>query len=73
MSEVSEPLPIPNLERRISTSLLRLRIKSPFFATLAMFARFKASLDLPTAATDGRDVFYNPTSWRPSAMNTLTG
>lgn len=60
MSEVSEPLPIPNLERRISTSLLRLRIKSPFFATLAMFARFKASLDLPTAATDGRDVFYNP-------------
>lgn len=60
MAEVSPLILVPNLERRISTSLLRLRIKSPFFATLAMFARFKASLDLPTAATDGRDVFYNP-------------
>ncbi len=52
--------PVPRLERRISASLLRLRMRSPFFATLAMFARYKASLELPTAATDGRDVFYNP-------------
>lgn len=58
--ETQTPPPIPNLDRRISASLLRLRVKSPFFATLALFARFKASLDLPTAATDGRDVFYNP-------------
>lgn len=52
--------PIPNLERRISASLLRLRVKSPFFAALALFATYKPSLELPTAATDGRDVFYNP-------------
>jgi predicted metal-dependent peptidase len=52
--------PVQGLERRISAALLRLRIKSPFFATLAMFARYRASLELPTAATDGRDVFYNP-------------
>ena len=52
--------PTPDLDGRISASLLRLRQRSPFFATLALFARFKPSLDLPTAATDGRDVFYNP-------------
>lgn len=52
--------PVPNLEPRISASLLRLRIKSPFFATLALFARYRPTLEMPTAATDGRDVFYNP-------------
>ena len=45
--------------RVISASLLRLRMKSPFFATLALFARFIPSQQLPTAATDGKDIFYN--------------
>ena len=44
----------------ISASLLRLRMKSPFFATLALFARFIPTATLPTAATDGKDIFYNP-------------
>lgn len=35
-------------------------MKSPFFATLALFARFIPSQQLPTAATDGKDIFYNP-------------
>jgi predicted metal-dependent peptidase len=43
----------------ITGSILRLRLKSPFFATLAMHARFVERADVPTAATDGRDVFYN--------------
>ncbi len=43
----------------ITGSLLRLRLRSPFFATLAMHARFVERADIPTAATDGRDVFYN--------------
>jgi predicted metal-dependent peptidase len=43
----------------ITGSLLRLRLKSPFFATLAMHARFVERADIPTAATDGQDVFYN--------------
>jgi predicted metal-dependent peptidase len=43
----------------ITGSILRLRLKSPFFATLAMHARFVERADIPTAATDGRDVFYN--------------
>jgi predicted metal-dependent peptidase len=55
-----EPPPAPNLEREVSASLLRLRMRAPFFATLALYTRFRPSLELPTAATDGLDVFYNP-------------
>jgi predicted metal-dependent peptidase len=43
----------------ISASILRLRMKSPFFATLAMFANFIPTQACPTAATDGKDIFYN--------------
>jgi predicted metal-dependent peptidase len=47
-------------EQIISTSRLRIRIKSPFFATLALFAEFIANYGLETAATDGKTIFYNP-------------
>ena len=43
----------------ISASLLRLRMKSPFFGTLAMFVRFIPSSNIIAAATDGKDVFFN--------------
>lgn len=46
-------------EKIISASLLRLRMKSPFFATLALFARFILTETIATAATDGKDIFYN--------------
>jgi predicted metal-dependent peptidase len=52
--------PVQAVERQISASLLRLRRKAPFFATLALYARFVSSSEIPTAATDGKDVFYNP-------------
>jgi predicted metal-dependent peptidase len=48
-----------NLMREISASLLRLQLRSPFFATIALHARFVESTDIPTMATDGRDVFVN--------------
>ena len=48
-----------SLDRDISASLLRLRLRAPFFATLAMHARFHESTEVPTMATDGRDVFVN--------------
>ncbi len=47
-------------QKAISDSLLRLQMKSPFFATLALFARFIPSKQLATAATDGKDIYYNP-------------
>lgn len=43
----------------ISASLLRLRMKSPFFATLALFAKFIPSPEILTAATDGKDIYFN--------------
>lgn len=35
-------------------------MKSPFFATLALFARFIPTQSFATAATDGKDIFLNP-------------
>jgi predicted metal-dependent peptidase len=47
-------------QKLISASLLRLRMKAPFFATLALFTRFIPTRRHPTAATDGKDIYYNP-------------
>ena len=57
-------------QKLISASLLRLRMKSPFFATLALFARFIPTQQTPFAATDGKDVFFNADYLRslPSAQ-----
>ncbi len=49
-----------NANQKVRGSLLRLRSKSPFLATLALFATFRADPTHPTAATDGREVIYNP-------------
>src|SRR5512137_1137988 len=53
----------PELERKVSASILRITERSAFFATLALYARFEASQHIPTAATDGRTVFVNPEFW----------
>ncbi len=53
-----------DFERAVSASLLRLRAKTPFFATLALFARIEPTQRLDTAATDGRDIWINPDFWR---------
>ncbi|VEP17423.1 conserved hypothetical protein [Hyella patelloides LEGE 07179] len=57
---MNNPLTTTPSQKIISSSLLRLRMKSPFFATLALFARFVPTETLPTAATDGKDIFFNP-------------
>jgi len=49
-----------DFDRLISASLLRLRMKSPFFATLALFTHIHTTERLPTAATDGKNIFINP-------------
>lgn len=56
---------ITDTTRSISASLLRVCQRSPFFATLALHARIKVTDTLPTAATDGRDVFVNPSFFNP--------
>lgn len=50
----------PELDRQVSASLLRLRMRAPFFATLALFAPVQASGEVATAATDGRTIYVNP-------------
>ena len=52
--------PTVDVTNLVSASLLRLRMKSPFFGTLAMFAQFVPTTTIPSAATDGRDIFFNP-------------
>lgn len=47
-------------QRLISASLLRLRINAPFFAALSLFASFRPSERVPTAATDGAVIYFNP-------------
>ncbi|MGC4047030.1 MAG: VWA-like domain-containing protein [Armatimonas sp.] len=47
------------LERRLSGAQMRLRRNQPFFATLAFFCRQIFRDDIGTAATDGRDIFWN--------------
>jgi predicted metal-dependent peptidase len=47
-------------EGLISRFLIRLRINSPFFATLALFAHFVPTDTIPTAATNGKQIFFNP-------------
>lgn len=54
----------PDIKKTISASLLRLRMKSPFFATLALFTHFQATEYCPTAATDGKNIFVNETFLR---------
>lgn len=49
-----------DINRVISASLLRIRMRAPFFATLALFARVVPTDEVETAATDGRSVFINP-------------
>jgi len=47
-------------QKIISASLLRLRMRSPFFATLALFAKFIPTNRMLTAGTDGKDIYFNP-------------
>jgi predicted metal-dependent peptidase len=49
-----------DLERLLSRALLQLRAKNPFFATLALFAHLEWRAEITTAATDGRDIVFNP-------------
>lgn len=44
----------------IQRAVLRLRMTSPFFAALLMFAGIEAREGVGTAATDGRTIYYDP-------------
>ncbi len=56
-------MPEEEFQRDLTKTILQLRMRSPFFATLALFAKMIVTHSVPTAATDGRDVFINPDFW----------
>jgi predicted metal-dependent peptidase len=70
MSEASED---KTFQRQISAAIIQLRLRSPFFATLVLFARIIPSSIYPTAATDGRDIFVNPQFWRSLSASERLG
>ncbi|MBD2124625.1 DUF2201 family putative metallopeptidase [Trichocoleus sp. FACHB-262] len=60
-------------QRHISSAILKLQTRSPFFATLALFTRIRASSIVDTAATDGRDIFINPEFTKTLSTPALDG
>jgi predicted metal-dependent peptidase len=48
------------IPKRLQGALLRIRGDHPFFGTLALFADFRVTDDIPTAATDGKVLWFNP-------------
>lgn len=54
------PHDIAALTRRISASQIRLAERHPFFAALLLMAPVEITERVPTAATDGRHLFFNP-------------
>ncbi len=49
-----------NLDALISATRLRLRMKAPFFAALAMFAEVQFTDAVLMAATDGKSLWFHP-------------
>ena len=62
------------IDKRLQGALLRIRGDHPFFGTLALFAEFRVSDTVPSAATDGKVLWFNPdfTAWQdPSQLGGL--
>ena len=51
---------IAEAEKKLSASVIRVRMRSPFYATLLIYAKKIPDFTMPTCATDGMDIFYNP-------------
>lgn len=49
-----------DVPKRLQGALLRIRGDHPFFGTLALFADFRFTDGVPTAATDGKALWFNP-------------
>jgi len=49
-----------DIPKRLQSALLRIRGDHPFFGTLALFAELRVTVDIATAATDGKVLWFNP-------------
>ena len=50
-----------HVRKRLTACQFRLSDRHPFFGALLMMTPIVVTADVPTAATDGRDVLFNPT------------
>lgn len=62
-----------DIPTRLKGALLRIRGDHPFFGTLALFADFRVSDKVPTAATDGTVLWFNPVFLEKQDPSKLTG
>jgi predicted metal-dependent peptidase len=49
-----------DISKRLQAALLRIRGDHPFLGTLALFAKLRMSEEVPSAATDGQVLWFNP-------------
>lgn len=58
-------------DQQVSRAVLQLRMSSPFFAALLLFARLEARPGMGTAATDGRSIYYDPAFFASLGSNDI--
>lgn len=52
-----------SFEDSLSATMLRLRRRSPYFSTLALYTNMVADKRVPIASTDGVRIYINPEKW----------
>jgi predicted metal-dependent peptidase len=62
-----------DIPKRLQGAVLRIRGDHPFFGTLALFAEFRVSDDVDTAATNGRVLWFNPSFVEKQSTPQLCG
>ena len=60
MTDTAVQVDTTKVERRLSRARTQLLLKHPFFGCIAMKMKMELSTDIPTAATNGKRVLYNP-------------
>ncbi len=64
---------IIDIPKRLQGAVLRIRGEHPFFGTLALFAEFKVTDDVETAATNGKVLWFNPSFVEKQSTPQLCG
>lgn len=67
MEDVGEDVDTEAVEKAVHRAKIRLQSRSPFFGTLCYFAEFRVTTEVPTAATNGKNVEVNP--WFADQLN----
>ena len=61
------------IEERLQSARIRLRSRHPFFGTLLFHAPTVLTEQIPTACTDGRNLYFNPAFIEPLSRQELDG